>query len=94
MDRGAWRATVHGVTKSGHDRSDLAHTRDPLRALMKLTMQYQTFKKEKGALYLEAVNREGKDVPAVAPPLNCLPLDPQLGVVPSEFFNPQRYDLG
>ena len=27
MDRGAWRATVHGVAKRrGHDQSDLAHT--------------------------------------------------------------------
>ena len=25
MDRGAWRATVHGVTKVGHDWSALAH---------------------------------------------------------------------
>ena len=27
MDRGAWWATVHGVTEFGHDWSDLAHTR-------------------------------------------------------------------
>ena len=27
MDRGAWRATVQGVTKSRHDWSSLAHTR-------------------------------------------------------------------
>ena len=26
MDRGAWRAMVHGVTKSRTHRSDLAHT--------------------------------------------------------------------
>ena len=26
MDRGAWRATVHGVTKSQTRLSDLAHT--------------------------------------------------------------------
>ena len=25
MDRGGWRATVHRVTKSGHDGSDLAY---------------------------------------------------------------------
>ena len=24
MDRGAWQAAVHGVTRVGHDRSDLA----------------------------------------------------------------------
>ena len=25
MDRGAWQAIVHGVSKVGHDRGDLAH---------------------------------------------------------------------
>ena len=29
MDRGAWRATVPGVTKSGHDWSDLAQPSTP-----------------------------------------------------------------
>ena len=28
MDRGAWRATVHGVTKSWTQLSDLAYTHD------------------------------------------------------------------
>ena len=31
MDRGAWRATVHGVTKSWTRRSNLVHTRGLLK---------------------------------------------------------------
>ena len=27
MDRAAWRATVHGMAKVGHNQSDLAHLR-------------------------------------------------------------------
>ena len=34
MDRGAWRATVHGVTKIEHDRNDLALT-GPTRVLVR-----------------------------------------------------------
>ena len=32
MDRGAWRATVHGVAKSRTRLSDLAHTREPKKS--------------------------------------------------------------
>ena len=32
MDRGSWRATVHGMPKVGHNRSDLAHSHANLGA--------------------------------------------------------------
>ena len=32
MDRGAWWATVHGMAKVGHNRSDLAHSHANLGA--------------------------------------------------------------
>ena len=31
MDRGAWRGTVHGVARVGHDSSDLACMQDYLK---------------------------------------------------------------